>query len=300
MLVVVTIADAATVVCEWLADRPLVDRFALMRHLQNPAYAGLLCLGLVFLSRHDTESGHWPLLAVLGVGLVAAVATYLAARTTRSSIDRCQIATDGTHKWPRPARVAAMVLAWLVPLAAFFAGLIPANHPAGRWPLVQGLLTRCRFGATPVDDVERLALWCREHTPSSARFIGPPGPKTFRLWSRRSLAFNRAGSPYLAAGLADWFRRFQDHVSVHEPPAEFVRDYMAGRHRFEARYDQLNGEEQAALAFRQGAEYVIALSPSARKAVGKSSGQSPMELLHIEGRFAVYKVSQKLLSHRQR
>jgi hypothetical protein len=160
-------------------------------------------------------------------------------------------------------------------------------------------VARCRFAATPIDDVERLAVWCRRHTPASARFIGPPGPKTFRLWSRRSLAFNRAGSPYHAAGLADWFLRFQDHVGVHEPPAEFVRDYLAGRHRFEARYDQLSEPEQAALAFRQGAEYVIALSPSARKRAGDSSHKSAMHFLHAEGRYAVYKVNHELVSHHQ-
>jgi hypothetical protein len=197
-------------------------------------------------------------------------------------------------------KLAVLALSWLVPVAAFCAGLVPADHPAERWPLVQGLLTRCRFGATPIDDIERLAVWCQHHTTTEARFIGPPGPKTFRLWSRRSLAFNRAGSPYQAAGLADWFRRFQDHVDVHEPPARFVRDYLAGRHRFEARYEQLDDEERAALAFRQGAEYVIALSPSARRPAVESSRQSSLELLHTEGRYAVYKVNQERLSQRQR
>ena len=62
----------------------------------------------------------------------------------------------------------------------------------------QALVRRCRFAEVPVDDLERLAVWCRTHTPEDARFIGPPGPKTFRLWSRRNLAFNRAGSPYHA------------------------------------------------------------------------------------------------------
>ena len=112
----------------------------------------------------------------------------------------------------------------------------------------------------PIDDMERLGQWCREHTPVDARFVGPPGPKTFRLWSRRSLAFNRAGSPYHAAGLADWFARFQDHVDLHVPPAEFVRRYMSGRHRLEARYDAMGADRLAALALRQGADHVIALA----------------------------------------
>jgi hypothetical protein len=299
MLVVVTIAETGATLCEWFANRPLSVPSRSLIHMQKTVFAGLLGLGLVFLSRHDTESGHWPLLAALGVGLAVA-AFRLATRSGRTPVGEREAPAERRHTWPKHARIGALACAWLVPAAALFAGLVPADHPAGSWPLVQGLLTRCRFGASPIDDVERLAVWCRSHTPSGARFIGPPGPKTFRLWSRRSLAFNRASSPYQAAGLADWFQRFQDHVGVHEPPADFVRDYLAGRHQFEARYDQLNDEEQAALAFRQGAEYVIALSPSARKAVVKPSRQSPLKLLHTEGRYAVYEVNHELLSQRQR
>jgi hypothetical protein len=45
---------------------------------------------------------------------------------------------------------------------------------------------------------------------------------------------------------------------------------------------------------------VIAPSPSARRSAGESSRQSSLELLHTEGRYAVYKVNQELLSQRQR
>ena len=122
--------------------------------------------------------------------------------------------------------------------------------------------------AVPADDVERLAIWCRDHTPVTARFIGPPGPKTFRLWSQRSLAFNRSASPYHAAGLADWFARFQDHVGFHGPAKDFVQGYLADRHGFEARYDRLSDGERAALALRQGAEYVVAQAPRRSKGEG--------------------------------
>ncbi len=191
-----------------------------------------------------------------------------------------------------------MALAWTVPALALLAGAIPADHWAARTSLVQGLVARCRFAPVPIDDIERLALWCRRHTPVSARFIGPPGPKTFRLWSRRSLAFNRAGSPYHAAGLADWFARFQDHVDVHVAPATFVREYVAGRHRLEARYDGLSPEQKAALAFRQGADHVIASAPEnpAMDPRATRRADSPLELLHAEGRYAVYRVRPELLS----
>jgi hypothetical protein len=192
-----------------------------------------------------------------------------------------------------------VALAWIIPLAAMLAAAVPLDHPASRHPLVCGLINRCRFAAVPADDIERLGLWCRDHTPRSARFIGPPGPKTFRLWSRRSLAFNRAASPYHADGLADWFARFQDHVDFHGSPAEFVRAYVNNRHGFEARYQALTDAGRAALAVRQGATYVIAAAPGDGEQ-GVTSSPRPLELLHVEGRYAVYRVNPALLAHRQR
>jgi hypothetical protein len=151
----------------------------------------------------------------------------------------------------------------------------------------------------PLDDIERLALWCRDHTPSSARFIGPPGPKTFRLWSRRSLAFNRSGSPYHGAGLADWFSRFQDHVDFHGTPEQFVRAYRDHRHEFESRYQSMSDGQRAALALRQGAGYVIAEAPKEPAARDRGEPTRPLELLHAEGRYAVYRVNPSSLVHRQ-
>ena len=133
--------------------------------------------------------------------------------------------------------------------------------------------------------MERLAVWCRDHTPARARFIGPPGPKTFRLWSLRSLAFNRAASPYHAEGLADWSVRFRDHVGFEGSTAAFVRAYLADRHGLERRYQAMSDEERAAPARRQNATHVIAAPrPAGIK------GDGPLVLLHSEGRSAVYRV----------
>jgi hypothetical protein len=164
---------------------------------------------------------------------------------------------------------------------------------------VRGLVNHCRFGPFPLDDIERLALWCRDHTSPSSRFIGPPGPKTFRLWSRRTLAFNRSGSPYHGAGLADWFARFVDHVDYHGPPEAFVRAYVGHRHEFEARYDSLSDSQRAALAIRQGAGYVIAEAPKEAADRRARSTASPLELLHVEGRYAVYRVDAEAVVQRQ-
>ena len=160
--------------------------------------------GLNFLAHHDTESGHVPLIVALALGL-AAGAWGIRRGDRKAGALWLRLAT------PRAA-TAALAAAWLLPLCALLAALVPPQHPAAKHAFVRGLVNRCRFYPMPLDDIERLALWCRENTPESARFIGPPGPKTFRLWSRRSLAFNRSGSPYHGAGLADWYARFADHV----------------------------------------------------------------------------------------
>jgi hypothetical protein len=318
MLVVVTLAEAGAALAEAIAYRLSWNRIPILslnnEHIiklefyptervrrvailgrTSPALLAFACFmayGLYFLSRHDTERGHWPILLVLLGGLVV-------RSVERQGLSCQSLALLGRTS---PALRWAMALSWAVPILALVAGMIPADHPVARMSLVHGLVARCRFAAVPIDDIERLALWCREHTPATARFIGPPGPKTFRLWSRRSLAFNRAGSPYHAAGLADWFARFQDHVDVHTPPSLFVRDYLADRHRLEARYDWLSDNQRAALALRQGADHVIAPAPRNRSSGGDSSPSpaSPLELLHTEGRYAVYRVRSDLLSQRQR
>src|SRR5262249_673285 len=116
-----------------------------------------------------------------------------------------------------------------------------------------------------------------------------------------SLAFNRAASPYHAAGLVDWFARFQEHVDFHGSPVEFVREYLRDRHRLEARYQALSDARRAAMAVRQGATYVVADAPAVRDGPGNSRvSPGPLELLHVEGRYAVYRVRSGGLVHRHR
>jgi hypothetical protein len=290
LLVVVTAAELAVTAAQalrvrlpWIADKVFIDGAAL---------AVMLALGLNFLGHHDTEYGHVPLLAALAVGLLAGTRGIVKTR-----------GHDAGRSWAwTPARlVATVTAAWMLPLASLLAAAVPLDHEASRHPLVRGLISRCRLAAVPADDVERLGLWCREHTPVTARFIGPPGPKTFRLWSRRSVAFNRAASPYHAAGLADWFARFQDHVDFHGSPAEFVRSYVGNRHGFEARYQARTDADRAALALRQGAGFVVAAAPADREEMKSSQpATNPLELLHQEGRYAVYRVRPELLVQRQR
>jgi hypothetical protein len=254
-------------------------------------FGAMLALGLKFLAHHDTESGHGPLLAALGLGITAGTGFW-----RHGSLSRLWPPDEGkTHR----RRAVAFGVAWICPTLALLAALIPPQHPASRLAAVRGLVDRCRFYPFPLDDIERLALWCRDHTSPRTRFIGPPGPKTFRLWARRSLAFNRSGSPYHGAGLADWFARFADHVDYHGTPEEFVHAYVGHRHEFEARYQSLSDAQRAALATRQGAEYVIAESPNETDDRHARSTASPLELIHVEGRYAVYRVNPSALVHRQ-
>ncbi|WP_435005266.1 DUF6798 domain-containing protein [Tundrisphaera lichenicola] len=268
MLIVATAVDLGMALADWAVQRPEIRRIADGLRDIVPNLLGLVLLGsgLYYLSRHDTESGHWPLIASIGV---LAVGSRLARRWTPG--------------WtPRRIRLA-MVAAWALPVSAAVAPMIvdPAKHR-----IVSDLVARCRFSETPTDDLERLAVWARDRTPASSRFIGPPGPKTFRLWSRRPLAFNRAGGPYHAAGLLDWSTRYRDHVDFRGSTTEFARAYLGDRHRLEARYQEMTDLERASLARRQGATHVLAAAP---RGTPPAPG-GPLELLRVEGRYAVYRV----------
>ena len=226
--------------------------------------------GLFFLARHDTESGH---LGLLVISLVTSafggrIASRLSKRGGRRTAMR-------------------MGIAWMLPLIALAANLVPEPwlSDSGAGAIRLALVKRCRFAEVPVDEVERLAVWCRENTPKNAMFIVPPGQKTFRLWARRGVAFNRAASPYHAAGLSDWAARFRDHVAFEGSTAELVRAYLEDRHGLERRYDRLNSDELVALARRQGAGYVLA-----RSDIKSNSGG--LKAIRTEGGSSVYALPQ--------
>jgi hypothetical protein len=186
-------------------------------------------------------------------------------------------------------QAVSLAVAWALPVAAFLAPTVLSSESALGRTIVPFLAQKWRFSEVASDDIERLALWCREHTDPQGLFIGPPGPKTFRLWSRRCLAFNRASSPYHAEGLADWFARFREHVNFTGSAQEFARAYLADRQAIERRYGELTDAQRAELAVGQGASYIVCGAPS------KDSAQTPsiegLELLHVEGRYAVYRLS---------
>ena len=226
----------------------------------------VLAFGLFWLARNDTASGYVPLSLALGFALIA------------ERLNKFTIQNPFSWKWNRRL-VFVLCLAWIMPAAGAVATiLLNINYIH---PVYIALATRWRFGETPKDDIERLAVWCRSNTEPTARFMTPPGPKTFRLWSDRAVAFNRASSPYHAAGLADWADRFRDHVFFDGSLAEFARAYLTDRHALERRFDDQSDRALAALAIRQRASYLISDRLDRREA---------LELLHVEGRYAVYRV----------
>ena len=223
-------------------------------------------VGAAFLASHDTEGGHWILIA-------AALAPFAVAPLGRLR-RAANVSADDPRQKCRYA--VACTAVWMIPVAA---AIFP-NFSDG--PIAKRLAEHCRFGEWAGDDVERLAAWCRVHTPERARFVGPPGPKTFRLWARRDLAFNRAASPYHAAGLADWIARFRDHVGFRGSIAEFAAMYLSERQKLEAGFDAMDAQSLAELARRENADHVFASS--------KLRGGPALERLHVEGRYAAFRV----------
>jgi hypothetical protein len=91
-------------------------------------------------------------------------------------------------------------------------------------------------------------------------------------------------------GLADWSTRFRDHVGFSGPTRAFVGAYLRDRHGLERRYQEMGDAERAALAVRQGATHVVAAAPNPGKTATQEKG--PLELLHVEGRYAVYRLKE--------
>jgi hypothetical protein len=250
----------------------LVSRFA--PGLALGAGASVLGSGIALTVRHDTHAGF----TTLTLGLLLGLVMHCVVRCFASS--RCRFSLG------RLCRLSGC--AWIVPVTIGILPLFPCAREAigeARW---DALVRHCRFSETPTGDFERMALWCRWNTPSSARFVGPPGPKAFRLWSRRSLAFNEAGSPYHAAGLADWAARYRDHIRFEGTTATLAHLHIHARGPLELRYAERSDDEFAALARRQGASHIIRPARSDGDGIPRADG--PLELLHVEGGYAVYRV----------
>ena len=272
LLIAAGLFDDLTIVVVTLAE---VLHYATARFRPEAAgkvWVACLVAGSLYLNAHDPGAGHWRLLGAL---VVAPVVVRVRGRVAAWNPDFNR----------RRAVVLGLTLAWVVPLTAFALSRVALRE--------NSTARSFRFRAVPADDAERLAVWCLDRTPRDALFVGPPGLKSFRLWAQRALAFNRAGSPYHAAGLADWSRRFREHVDFDGDSRRFAEAYLQGRYALESRYDRADAQRLADLARLQGADHVVARADLPLDEAG------PLERLHAEGRYAVYRVRRPLIaSHR--
>ena len=121
MFVVVTLAELGATLAERAGKRT-----------SQLAYAGLLAWGLLFLSRHDTESGHWPLLLVLGAGLCIRFIRWPDSRA------------DKNHRgvWLRPSMLAVV---WALPVLALILGTFWPGSLAARCCVRGAGSSRCQL-----------------------------------------------------------------------------------------------------------------------------------------------------------
>lgn len=239
-------------------------------HLNVLVSSAVLIYGLTFLSRHDTQSGHWRLIAAIAGAIVVS----MIQKFTSFKINRRRL-------------MIFAAACWAFPIGAFLIEVAPIAREGLGKRIMGAVVERARFVEIPKNDSERLAVWCRSHTDPAALFVVPPGDKTFRLWSRRSVAFNRAASPYHAAGLADWFDRYKKHVGFHGSIDDFAHAYIKDRYALEHGYDRLGVDRLAELARDEGAMYVVAGSNLLKDG---ASADIPLDLVHREGRLAAYRV----------
>ncbi len=276
-LVVVAIVEAFWTVAAWaIAPRRLSPRVSAVVPVLALVGFGF---GLIALSQHDTARGHGPLLlATLAIVLLHTASVRWPARANRlGSRDRA---------------LRGLLYAWMVPTACLITSLIDPRPSPDSWTTT--LVGHIRFLETPVDDVERLALRAQGELPEDAVILGPPGPKTFRLWSRRAVVFNRAASPYHADGLIAWAERFRDHVGFPGSIPELALAYLENRQDLEAGFDRLSLDQRARLAHQYGATHMFAerktTEPSDLETCHPDDSTTPWTLLLTEGRYDLYRL----------
>jgi hypothetical protein len=234
----------------------------------------ILC-GLVHLSAHDPQGSGGVLAAVLAV-----------VGAGERVIRRAGIL------WNARRRALVIASSWAVPALALCGGL--AAIGAGETPeWARSAVERCRFFETPFDDMERLGAWARRNLPEDAVLVGPPESKTLRLWSRRAVSFNRAGSPYHGRALLVWGERFRRHVAFAGDTRELARAYQRDRARLEARYYELSCEELSILLDEMNASHVVTHSQREDELA-----RGGIERLHVEGRYAIYVRRARVLASR--
>src|SRR5258708_36986347 len=107
------------------------DASRLPERIRVVTAGAVLIGGLCFLSRHDTESGHIPLLISLALVIPASLSPQF--------------------EWNRRRIAFAMVAMWALPVLSLLLANRVHRGAAPAWQVA--LVERCRFTATPVDDI---------------------------------------------------------------------------------------------------------------------------------------------------
>ena len=284
-LVAVSLAETAA----WLAERPIGigNRRWVPSGWAKALWLVVLGGGLIHLFHHDTRDGASILVGTLVAWMgVEALIRRRARAISHESTDEGRFSRFEPLSALRPRPLVWLGLAWAMPLASWCLQVVTPASEQADWAL--SLTARWRFLERPLDDEERLAWWCRTHLPAEARLVTPPGPKSIRLWSQRTVVFNRAAGPYHARGLADWAERFRLHVGFEGNLDAFADAYLNNRVALEARYDTLTDQQLANLARRFNATHVWTRTDL------KLSSDSPLSHLKTIGRHRVYRVHEGL------
>ena len=251
-------------------------------------YLATIALGLNFLAHHDTESGHVPLLIAVGAGLGTiaqpdARGSHRGCCPTWTPADRGgsrqRSASPGSCRSRRCWRRRSHQIT-----------------PRRGSRSCERLVDRCRIAPMPLDDIERLALWCRDHTPHRRGSSGRPAPRpsgsgrdgTWRSIARAARIMARAwptGSLALRTTSISAARRRSSFGPIGTTGMSSRRGTIRSAMSSERPWPSGRGLSTS--------------SPRRRKTASRQQIAGPLELLHVEGRYAAYRVIPSALVHRQ-
>ncbi len=166
---------------------------------------------------------------------------------------------------------------------------------------MRALISRCRFAAVPADDIERLGpVVPRSHASNS------PVHRSSRPEDISALV---AAEPRLQSGGQPLSRRRRwptgsrgfrtTSISTDRRLSLCARTWATAT-------DSKRGTRRRATPIARpwprvkGRAYVVAAAPSVQHDPRFRPSSGPLELLHVEGRYAVYRVNPELLVQRQR
>ena len=268
MLVVATAVDLAVSGLEYARTALRMKTWAWHPAWTGGSFAIALGMGLVFLARHDPEQGPW--------FMVAAVAALAALP---------RLVRGRTWSWNRRRLAWALALAWAVPLAAFLA----ANLADPRAPWAEGLIEPLPVRGGP----HRRHRTARTLVPGTYPRHGP----VHRPARSQDLPALVAPQPGVQPGGEPLPCRRTGRLGRPVPrPRRLRRLLRCARPGLSARPPRPRGSlssDERSPARRPGGPARGRLRRRRPATAGRARPAgvgSPLELLHVEGRYAVYRV----------